>query len=93
MVAKKRLLLLSCPSVCPFVRMLSSQLPRSYPCSDAGEGLEWLYDPDSYAGGSVATRRVSYARKVKGDEPGKKGYPGPPGWELGLGLTTPPRKT
>jgi len=31
--------------------------------------------------------------EVKGDDPDKKGYPVPPGWELGLGLTTTPRKT
>jgi hypothetical protein len=79
-------------SASPFVRKLS-QLPRSYPYSDAVEGLEWLNDTDSYAGGSVATRRVSHAREVKGDDPDKRGYRGRPGWELGLGLTTPPRKT
>jgi hypothetical protein len=32
------------------------------------------------------------ARQVKGDGPDKKGYPGPPGWGLGVRLTTPPRK-
>ena len=34
---------------------------------------------------------VAYAtgRQVKGDEPDKKGYPGPPGWGFGVGLTTP----
>jgi hypothetical protein len=25
--------------------------------------------------------RASHARQVKGDDPDKKGYPGPPGWE------------
>ena len=30
-------------------------------------GLEWSNDPDSYAGGSVATGRASFAGKVKGD--------------------------
>ena len=34
----------------------------------------------SYAGESVATGRASHARNVKGDDPDKKGYPGPPGW-------------
>jgi hypothetical protein len=52
-------------------------------------GLVWSNDPESDAGGSVATGRVSHARQVKGDEPDKKGYPGPPGWGLGVGLTTP----
>jgi hypothetical protein len=46
-----------------------------------------LKDPESYAGG-----RGSHAGQVKGDDPDKKGYPGPPGWGLGVGLTTPPCK-
>jgi hypothetical protein len=56
----------------------------------------WLassYDPEGYAGGDVATGRVSHAGEVKGDDPDKKGYPGPPDWGLGVGLTTPSRKT
>ena len=39
-----------------------------------------------------ATGRASHARKVKGDDLDKKGYPGPPGWEFGVGLTTPHSK-
>jgi hypothetical protein len=35
-----------------------------------------------------ATGRASHARQVKGDYPDKKGYPGPPGWGFGVGLTT-----
>jgi hypothetical protein len=35
------------------------------------------------------TGRASHARQVKGDDPGQKGYPGPPGWGFGVGLTTP----
>jgi hypothetical protein len=50
------------------------------------------YDPESYAGGSVAAGRVSHAGQVKGDDPDRKGYPGPPGFGLGVGLTGPPRK-
>jgi hypothetical protein len=38
---------------------------------------------------AYATGRVSHARQVKGDEPDKKGHPGPPGWGLCVGLTTP----
>jgi hypothetical protein len=30
--------------------------------------LEWSNDPESYAGGSVATGRASFAGKVKGDD-------------------------
>jgi len=39
---------------------------------------------------AYATGRVSHARQVKGDDPDKKGYPGPPGWGLGVRLTTSP---
>jgi len=31
-------------------------------------GLEWSNDPESYAGGSIATARASLAGKVKGDD-------------------------
>jgi hypothetical protein len=41
---------------------------------------------------AYATGRASHAREVKGDDPDKKGYPGPPGWGFGVGLTTPPHK-
>jgi hypothetical protein len=41
---------------------------------------------------ACATGRASHARQVKGDDPDKKGYPGPPDWGLGVRLTTPPRK-
>jgi hypothetical protein len=52
----------------------------------------WSNDPESYAGGSVATGRVSLAGKVKGDDPDWKGYHGPPGWGLEVRLTTSHRK-
>jgi hypothetical protein len=38
---------------------------------------------------AYATVRASHARQVKGDDPDKKVYPGPPGWGFGVGLTTP----
>jgi hypothetical protein len=41
---------------------------------------------------AYATGRVSHARQVKGDDPDKKGYPPPPGWGFGVGLTTPHSK-
>jgi len=37
---------------------------------------------------AYATDRASHARQVNGDDPDKKGYPGPPGWGLGMRLTT-----
>jgi len=41
---------------------------------------------------AYATSRASHARQVKGDDPDKKGYPGSPGWRLGVRLTTSPCK-
>ena len=41
---------------------------------------------------TYATGKASHSRQVKGDDPDKKGYPDPPGWGLGVGLTTPPSK-
>jgi hypothetical protein len=65
---------------------------RRYPYFDAVVGLEWSNDPESYAGGSVATGRASHARQIKGDDPDKKVYPGRPGWVLSLRMTTSPHK-
>jgi hypothetical protein len=41
---------------------------------------------------AYATGRASDVRQVKGDDPDKKGCPGPPGWGFGVGLTTPHSK-
>jgi hypothetical protein len=41
---------------------------------------------------ACATGRDSHARQVKGDDPDKKGHSGPPGWGLGVRLTTPHSK-
>ena len=57
---------------------------RRYPYFDAVVGLAWSNDPESYAGGSVATGRASHARQVKGDDPNKKVYLGRPGWGVEL---------
>ena len=35
-----------------------------------------------------ATGRATLAGQVEGDAPDKRGYPGPPGWRLGVRLTT-----
>ena len=53
--------------------------------------VAWSNDPESYTGGSVYTGRASYARRVKGYDTDKKGYPGPPGGELVVRLTSPPQ--
>jgi len=51
--------------------------------------LALSFDSESYAGGSVSTGRVSHAIEVKGGDLDKVGYPGSPGWGLGMGLTSP----
>jgi hypothetical protein len=51
-------------------------------------GLVWSNDPESYAGDRVATGRVSLAGQAKGDDPDYKRYNGPPGWGLGVRLTS-----
>jgi len=61
--------------------------PRRYPYLDVVVGLVRSHDPESYA-----TGWASHARQVKGDDPDKKGYPGPPGWGFGVGLTTSPSR-
>ena len=41
---------------------------------------------------ALATGRATLAGQVEGDDPDERGYPGPPGWGLGVRLTTSPRK-
>jgi hypothetical protein len=41
---------------------------------------------------AYATGKASHTRQVKGDGPDKKGYPCPPGWGFGVGLTSPNSK-
>jgi len=47
-------------------------------------GLAWSKDLESYAGGSVAISKASNAGLLKGET----GYPGNPGWGLGVRLTS-----
>jgi len=63
---------------------VNRKAPQRYPSVSVVVGLVWSYDPESYAGGSLSTGRASHARQVKGNDPDKKGYPGPPGWGLGI---------
>jgi len=49
-------------------------------------------DPESYAGGSIATGRVTQARQDKGYKPGEERHPGPLGWGLGARPATSPQK-
>jgi hypothetical protein len=67
--------------------------PLRYAYFDVVVGLTRSYDPERYASGSVAAGRISHAGQVEGDDPDKKGCPGPPGWGLGVGFTAPPRKS
>jgi hypothetical protein len=66
---------------------------RRYPYVEVVEGLALTEDPESYTGGSIATGRGSHAGQVKGDDPDKKRYSGPPSWGLDVGMTTPTCKT
>jgi len=66
---------------------------RRYPYFDVVVRLAWSNDPESCAGSDDATGMASRARRVKGDDPDKKGYHGPPYWGLGVRLTISPRKT
>jgi hypothetical protein len=43
-------------------------LPPKVPYFDVVVGLAWSNDPESYAGGSVATGTASDAGQVKGDD-------------------------
>ena len=65
---------------------------RKYPYFYVVVGLEWSNDPESYAGGRVATVRASHAGQVKGDDPGEKGYRGPSGWRLGMRMISPHKR-
>jgi len=41
---------------------------------------------------ALATGRATLAGQVEGDGPDEREYPGPPGWGLGVRLTTSPCK-
>jgi hypothetical protein len=55
-------------------------------------GLTRSKDPESYAGGSVATGKPPHGGLVKGDDPNAKQYHSPLGCGSGLKMKTSPRK-
>ena len=80
-------------SICDNGKIFVTIVPhRRYSSFDAVVGLVWSNDPESCAGDRDANGMASHAGQVKGDDPDKKGYPGPPGWELGVRMTTLPHK-
>ena len=52
-------------------------------------GLAYLEDPECYAGGSVATGRVSLAAHDEGQRSDEERYTGPPGGVLRRWTSTP----
>jgi len=65
------------------VRVFSVLSIIGYHYFDVVVVFAWLKDPESYAGGSVATGRVSHTRQVIDDDQEEKRYPGPPCWVVG----------
>jgi hypothetical protein len=66
--------------------------PEDIPALTYWWGLCGHMIPRAMLAVAYAIGRASHAREVKGDDPDKKGYPGPPGWGIGVGLTTPHSK-
>jgi hypothetical protein len=59
-----------------------------------GRRVAWCSDPESYAGGTVATGRATLAGQVTGEHPDRERYTGAPGWGLGRWTgTSSPDKT
>jgi len=71
----------------------SAGSPRRHPYFDVVVGLARSYEPESYAGGSLATGRVVHARQVEGYGPDKKGHPGPPSWRSVTGRNSQARQS
>ena len=78
---------------------LSSAILWAWPYLDEGifcrvSRFAWCNDPESYAGGSVATGWATLAGQVKGEHPDKERYTGPPVWGLGrwASMSSPDKK-
>jgi hypothetical protein len=69
-------------SPCAIWVIKSRSIPRRYIYFVVMVRLAWSNDLESYAGGSVATCRTTYAGEVESDDPDKKGYPDRPSWGL-----------
>lgn len=57
------------------------------------EGLAYSSEPESYVGGDLYPWQVQPSRIGQRRGGRQSSPPGPPGWGLGVGSTTPPRKT
>jgi len=68
-IIKFKLLVISSFCIRYFLSIRTLKLSRRCLHFEVVGGLELSNDPESYAGGSVATGRVSLAGKVKGDDP------------------------
>jgi len=81
-------------NICDNLNIFVTVAPHRWcPYFDVVVGLVWSNDPESCPGHSDSIGMASRARQVKGDDPDKKGYPGPPGWGLVVRLTVSHRKT
>jgi hypothetical protein len=71
------------------IKPSSSTPPEGIPTLMQWSGLCGHMIPRAMLAVVYATGRASHAWQVNSDDPDKKGYPGPPGWGFGVGLTTP----
>jgi hypothetical protein len=63
--------------------------PEGIPTLTQRWGLSGHMIPRALLAVAYATGKASHARQVKGDDPDKKGYSGPPGWGVWRGANNP----
>ena len=82
-----------CVCVCVYIYIYQrvKLFPRRYPYFDVVVRLAWANDPESYADGSLVTGGGLPCLTCDGNDPDRKGHPGPAGRELDVGLRTPPQ--